>query len=205
MTCAGTMRRLSAGTDFLHANEAGGTDPSRVHVTQAQVYLRIFDLQHHRRGARGYLLPAACGYATGLLLTYAALYFSLFGDQARPAPAPALQVQRAACLGAASALSFSALVSACVISAPEVDALPSRVRYKQIPLVVGSSTAPHCLQQLLEAMLRAGPAGAPVLGAVHAWPDIDTRKSTRRPARNVVSRAVVHKAVRGACWGSQCC
>ena len=50
------------------------------------MYLRIFDLQHRRAGLRGYLLPAAAGYAVGLLLTYAALYFSLFGDQVRALP-----------------------------------------------------------------------------------------------------------------------
>ncbi|KAK9818846.1 hypothetical protein WJX81_006352 [Elliptochloris bilobata] len=49
------------------------------------VYLRIFDVQHRRRGLRGYLPPAAVGYATGLLLTYGALYLSLGGDQGQPA------------------------------------------------------------------------------------------------------------------------
>ncbi len=48
------------------------------------MYLRIFDLQHQKRGVRGYLPLAAAGYAVGLLLTYGALYFSLFGDQVRP-------------------------------------------------------------------------------------------------------------------------
>lgn len=57
------------------------------HAPRPQVYLRIFDLQHRRTGLRGYLPPAAAGYAVGLLLTYAALYFSLFGDQVRALPA----------------------------------------------------------------------------------------------------------------------
>lgn len=56
---------------------------SRPLAPNAQVYLRIFDLQHQKRGMRGYLPLAAAGYAAGLLLTYGALYFSLFGDQVR--------------------------------------------------------------------------------------------------------------------------
>ncbi len=71
------------------------------------MYLRIFDLQNHRRGARGYLLPAACGYATGLLLTYAALYFSLFGDQARLPPRLLCRSSALDMFGAANALSLS--------------------------------------------------------------------------------------------------
>lgn len=73
------------------------------------MYLRIFDLQNHRRGARGYLLPAACGYATGLLLTYAALYFSLFGDQVRlpQRAAPSCRSSALDMFGAANALSVS--------------------------------------------------------------------------------------------------
>lgn len=69
----------------MHAHAVLGCPAER--APRSQVYLRIFDLQHRRAGLRGYLPPAAAGYAVGLLLTYAALYFSLFGDQARALPA----------------------------------------------------------------------------------------------------------------------
>jgi len=114
-----------------------------VHVAKTQVYLRIFDLQNHRRGARGYLLPAACGYATGLLLTYAALYFSLFGDQARRPPRLLCRCSALHMFDAANALSFLASVNTYVISATEVDTRPPRVEHKQVAHVVWSSIAPH--------------------------------------------------------------
>ena len=61
------------------------------------------------------------------------------------------------------------------------------------------------VQAATVATLRAGAAGAPVPGTVHAWLDFDTRKSTRRPARDVDSRTISHHVARGTCRGSQCC
>ena len=52
------------------------------------VFTRRLDLAAAGPGGRracGYFLPCAFGYGAGLLLTYAALYFSWFGDSGQPA------------------------------------------------------------------------------------------------------------------------
>lgn len=49
------------------------------------VFCRRFDISHRLPLRRGYFLPCVAGYGAGLLATYAALWFSLFGDEGQPA------------------------------------------------------------------------------------------------------------------------
>lgn len=49
------------------------------------VFCRRFDISHWLPLRRGYFLPCVAGYGAGLLATYAALWFSLFGDEGQPA------------------------------------------------------------------------------------------------------------------------
>ena len=49
------------------------------------VFCRRFDLSQRLPLAKGYFLPCVVGYGGGMLLTYAALWFSWFGDQGQPA------------------------------------------------------------------------------------------------------------------------
>lgn len=49
------------------------------------VFCRRFDISHRLPLKRGYFLPCVAGYGAGLLATYAALWFSLFGDEGQPA------------------------------------------------------------------------------------------------------------------------
>jgi len=49
------------------------------------VFCRRFDISQRLPPRRGYFLPCVAGYGAGLLATYAALWFSLFGDEGQPA------------------------------------------------------------------------------------------------------------------------
>lgn len=49
------------------------------------VFCRRFDLSQRLPLGKGYFVPCVCGYGGGMLLTYAALWFSWFGDQGQPA------------------------------------------------------------------------------------------------------------------------
>ena len=47
------------------------------------VYARLVDLARGTRALAGYFLPLSTGYGVGLLLTFAALYLHVGGDQVR--------------------------------------------------------------------------------------------------------------------------
>lgn len=49
------------------------------------VYTRTYDAYNELSMSYSYFWPCSAGYAVGLLLTYAALYFSIGGNQGQPA------------------------------------------------------------------------------------------------------------------------
>ena len=178
-------------------------------MARAQVYLRIFDLQHRRTGLRGYLPPAAAGYAVGLLLTYAALYFSLFGDQVRTLPVCSAILKYA---GMPSGVGIGQQATASHLCACIwlMQLAIARNAIMTWPAALGVRHPRQVVQRLLAGMLRssqcelhalfgcAGPAGAAVPGALHAGRELGAGACARGPARHV-GRVCVRPQGRGPC------